>query len=166
MKPLIATDYEIRRFHREALSWVGTPFAIRSAVKGAGVDCVRFCAQVLTNVGHGCDYSNLPHYVSRSGHALVESRLIGWIENEGREWFQPVGAVNDIEFLQRISSMRLAPGDVLTIRIGAVAHHAGIVFKDLRFLHAMEGGKVEFADLRDPTYGQRLVAAFRPIRKD
>jgi len=34
---------------REALTWVGTPFHERAAVKGAGVDCARFISAVFKN---------------------------------------------------------------------------------------------------------------------
>lgn len=155
MKPLIQTPYEVRRYQREATSWIGTPFVIRSAVKNHGVDCVRLVSSVLVAVGHGADYSTLPPYVAREGHSAAESKLLRWIESAG-VWFQRVenGTPEWETWL---------PGDVVAMRIGAVAHHAMLVFEGSRFIHSAEGRKVEFGSAADRTYRSRIVAVFRPM---
>lgn len=133
-------------------SWVGTPFALGVAVRGAGVDCVRFSAEVLRECGHMGPYE-FPPYSIDGGDYLPESLVQLWMG--GNPLFEPLDRLD-----------YLMPGDVLEFRIGrGVSHHVGLYSgaPPQSIWSAMTSDGVRRRTLRDATWGRRLVAAWRPV---
>lgn len=134
-----------------AARWIKTPFILGAAVCGAGVDCVRFVASVLVECGHLDGYT-FPAYSVDGGSHLDKSLVEAWLEGNPR--FEPVPV------------SELMPGDVLAFRIGrGVSHHVGLYNgrPPGAIWSAMGNDGVQARTLRDPTWGRRLVRAWRPM---
>ena len=131
-----------------AARWLGTPFVPYGHQPGAGVDCAHLVAEILVEAGWIAGY-RFPRYRCDEGHHAGESRVIRWLAQSGQFAQVPAGTVQ--------------PGDVLTFRIGRVAHHVGLALAQERFIHAMRGRGVLVSTLRDPTYAKRLESVWRAV---
>jgi cell wall-associated NlpC family hydrolase len=78
-----------------------------------------------------------------------ESQVLHWLEGSSR--FKCLGDEGR------------QPGDVLCFRLGRVPHHVGLLIAGNHFVHAIRNYGVIESQLDDPTFGKRLVAAYRPI---
>lgn len=103
----------------EALTWLGTPFAHRSSVKGGGVDCAQFirCVFVACNVIPSFDS---PVYPSQWHLHRDEQRYIEWIERFAVETLVP------------------RPATVAIWKFGRCFSHAGILVDEENVIHAFE----------------------------
>lgn len=147
MKVFFASDTRQAKLLIEATRWIGTPFAPHAAIRGAGVDCVNLCAQLLKACGHADDFA-LPRYVMDGGKHNATSQLIEYLDS--REDF----------------SHPFAPaqcGDVLCFKLGRSSHHCGMMLHGKTFIHALYGRKVAFASLADKTFARALFAFYRPV---
>ena len=140
------------RIRVEAESWLGTPHVLRAQIKGAGVDCVRLGAGILSGSGFPGSFEGLPLYRADTGSHAKTSALI--------EWFR---ARTDFRELHPVEMDPLKPGDMICIRIGKVSHHMAVSVGGSRFVHSVIPGGVTRGDLRDRTWSKRLVAVFRPM---
>jgi len=130
----------------EALSWVGTPFAPHSCVKGAGCDCVQLAMGVYKAVGLWPAMASYPSYKLDTGSHLQASQVIGWALD--CPWMQPED--------------KAIIGSAVTFKIARVAHHIGIMISDTKFVHCWRKCGVTEADIRDPTWQSRLVSVWGP----
>lgn len=156
MKPYFSTSDRVERLRASARAWKGTPFALGASIRGAGVDCVRFVAEVLTECGHLSGYQ-FPTYTIDGGDHLERSLVEEWLSD--RSDFRLIRWGEGFHNL-------LADGDVLEFQIGkGVAHHVGIVTvaERMDLWSAMGSDGVQLRTLRDKTWGRRLVRAWRPI---
>jgi NlpC/P60 family putative phage cell wall peptidase len=102
----------------EAKSWVGTPFAHRAMVKGAGVDCAQLVRLVFIACGVLSETVDPGLYPSQWHLHRDEERYLNW------------------GYRLAIEVPRPQPADVAIWRFGRVFSHAGIVIDDERVLHA------------------------------
>src|SRR5215475_8049951 len=67
----------------EAKTWLGTPFAHRSMVKGAGVDCAQLVrlvfieCGVLSHAGITIDDEHVLHAFADNGHVTIDAIRMG-----------------------------------------------------------------------------------------
>lgn len=154
MKPYFESVERVARLKAVAGSWVGTPFAAHACVRGAGVDCIHFVAEVLRECGQLPGYE-FPAYRLDGGEHLQESQVTGWLRAH------PLFIEVDVK------DPRM-PGDVLEFRIGAgVSHHVGLMGDVItqRIWSSLGGSGLQVRVLRDGTWGRRLVRAWRPMDK-
>lgn len=132
-----------------ALAWAGTRFVMRARIRGGGVDCVNLGAGILEDAGFPGDFSELPVYRADSGKHATRSALCEWFE--ARPDFA------------RVDRSVLQAGDMVLFETGRVAHHMGVMINRDGFVHAMIRLGVREGTLRDSTFAERFVAAFRPM---
>ena len=132
-----------------ALMWVGTPFVPHASIRGAGADCVQLAGCLYIEVG-ALDIFDPPKYSIDGGHHLRTSQVIEWIEQSGR--FE-------------LAELAPAIGDLLCFRIGNIAHHVGVCFRESEFVHAIKDHGVVTGNLQDATWMKRLTAVYRPIEQ-
>lgn len=104
----------------EAQSWVGTPFHHAARVKGAGVDCLTFIAEVYTRASI-VPPQKLPFYRPDFMNHQAEETYLNGLLAHGREVKTPL------------------PGDVAIFKWGRIYAHAGIVVDWPWMLHAAPG---------------------------
>ena len=100
-------------------SWRGVPFLQYGTSRETGVDCVRFIREVYRECGIDVGAAaEIPRYSLAWGLHREHSQLLGWLlhNGEARERFRRVD-----------SAEAWMAGDLLAIRRGQCAHHAGVV---------------------------------------
>lgn len=100
-------------------SWRGVPFLQYGASRETGVDCVRFIREVFRDCGVDVGAAaEIPRYSLAWGVHSEHSQLIGWLlrNPEARERLRRVDRADEWK-----------AGDLLAIRRGQCAHHAGVV---------------------------------------
>jgi|ERR1044071_4170891 cell wall-associated NlpC family hydrolase len=65
----------------EALSWVGTPFAHQQRIKGAGVDCVNFVAEVARATGATPDVDFERNYRRRADGSQMMGEILRYLKS-------------------------------------------------------------------------------------
>lgn len=132
----------------EALSWLGTPWVHAARIKGAGVDCGQFLADVFERAGV---VAHVPTPAYAQDWALHRSEEVfrGIVEQYARPL--PSGAAP-------------APGDVLLFRFGRCLSHGGIVVEGRMFVHAyLNAGRVVVDSLdNNGDLAARCVGAWSP----
>jgi probable lipoprotein NlpC len=149
--PFFAGESRLRQLRSEAREWSGTPFHAHGKFKHIGVDCVWLAAEIYRVLGV-VPLQKLPRYTVGAGSHLEASKVAEGVAASGA--FEGVTPA-DIETVR--------PGDLLGFKLGRVIHHVGIVVEGTRFIHAIATIGVTESDLRDPTWGRRLGAIWRPI---
>ena len=136
---------------RVAKSWLGTPFAAHCSMRGVGVDCVHLVAEIYQRLGV-IDHFAPPEYNMDGGHHAETSPIETYVIGTGRFTSIPTTTpTHDLE-----------PADLITLRIGRLPWHCGLLLTQLRFIHAMQPRGVIESTLADPTYWSRLTGIFRP----
>lgn len=110
---------------REALSWEGTPFHDRAAVKGkdGGVDCARLLSEVFRSaIGLETSVPDISLQINLHQDAIERyARERGYETNEiYLEELKRAG-------FHEISLAQLAPGDLVVPKIGRIHWHGSIV---------------------------------------
>lgn len=152
MKWYFDSAEHLRKLYQVANTWMGTPFMLNAAVRGAGVDCVRFVAEVMKECGQLPHYE-FPHYTIDGGDHLKASLV--------EQWLRPHPLFTGIA----LDQLRY-PGDVMEFRVGrGVTHHVGLYMGDAfqRIWSAAGTDGVQVRTLRDNTWGKRLVRVWRPL---
>lgn len=132
-----------------ASAWLGTPFRAHSAVRGAGVDCVFLCAEVMRSSGVIDTYAFPPYALDHAKHQ-EQSLLLAWLDASPHFLHLPPAKPN-------------SAGDLALFQIGRCVHHAGVMLDARRFIHALEGPGVIISQLDDPTWSKRLHGFYRPL---
>ena len=103
---------------REAETWLGTPYHHMARIKGAGVDCLTFLAEVYAAAGVIEPVKEIPFYrLDFMRHQSDESYLDALLAR-GHEVEAPL------------------PADVVLYKWGRVFSHGGIVVEWPRIIHA------------------------------
>lgn len=165
MKPYFAGWSRVEMLRLAAESWIGTPFIPFAAVRGAGVDCVNLCAELLKASGFQPPSANTwPRYAMDGGKHNRESQLIAWLHANKQfapVWNRTLWTLGTPAYDASIAM----PGDVLCFTIGRSAHHAGLLIGGTKFIHCLFARKVMFASLADATFKRRLTAVYRPLEE-
>jgi cell wall-associated NlpC family hydrolase len=125
----------------EALTWLGTPYQHMGRVKGQGVDCGMFLAEVF----HGCGF--IPKLA-------IEDYPEDWYLRRGEEFY--LGWMK--KYSKEVQREPL-PGDVILYRYGGCISHGAIVIKWPAIIHAF-GRAVELADGSQREVKKRQRAIF------
>jgi cell wall-associated NlpC family hydrolase len=143
------TPARMDALHRVLVEWEGTPFVPFASIKGAGVDCVRFGAAVMAELGVITPVTDWPVYTMRGGGEAMLRVLFAHIE-----------ALDCMRRMPGLDNVRA--GDALVFSTGRALHHVAVAYDEAVFFHAMPGYGVERASLADDTFGSRLVRVYRP----
>ncbi len=132
----------------EALSWLGTPWVHAARIKGAGVDCGQFLADVFERAGV-VGYVPTPEYPQDWALNRSEERFKNIVE----QYAAPIGKERTPE-----------PGDVALFRFGRCLSHGGIVVEWPRIVHAyINAGRVVVDSLdNNPDLARRYSGAWSP----
>jgi cell wall-associated NlpC family hydrolase len=139
-----------RHLAHVAQSWLGTPFHPHAAIRGVGVDCVHLLAEICREPDLFAGYE-LPRYTMDGGDHTDASQVLSWLEAHPR--FRRID----------LASEALAAGDLITFRLGRVAHHVGPILSQKTFLHAIRDCGVLESRIDEKTYARRLLQAYRPV---
>jgi cell wall-associated NlpC family hydrolase len=132
----------------EAARWLGTPFAHRGAVPGAGVDCVQLVGQLMCACGVAESYEFGDDYpLDWSMHS--DRSLIA-------EYIDRVGCFERLE-----PTATAMPGDIAGFRIGLCIQHAGVMLGPRDFIHVIAGRRTVISRIDDATWGRRLECYWR-----
>ena len=112
----------------EARTWLRTPYHHAARLKGVGVDCAMFLAEVYAAVGLVPRIEPEPYPPDWHLHR-GEERFKAWLNR----------------YAVRVDSP--LPGDVAMYRFGRAASHGAIVIAWPRIIHARIGAGVELADV-------------------
>lgn len=155
MNTYFSTPDRVQALQASVLSWIDTPFAAHSCVKGAGVDCVRFASAVMAECGV-LRQLEFPQYTIDGGLHRERSQVLEWLD--ARPEFAPVANAKMGDCLS---------GDILAFASarGAVEHHVGVYLggKSAEFANAMIKYGVKVRTLRDGTWIRLLRAVYRPV---
>jgi hypothetical protein len=151
--PFYSTPERIVALEEAALSWLGTPFAGNSAVKGpqGGVCCHRLVHCVLMESGWGA-IAEVPSAPSALAWRTSEGVMLDWLRGRPdllREYLP--GGVEPVA------------GDIVVYQIGMCAHHMGLILTQDRLLHAWRRGGAQLSHARDRQLASRAIALFRPM---
>lgn len=145
------TEAECDALTRVAVSWAGTPFADRGAVKGAGVTCHRLPAAIYAEA-EWLPSLDIPEgpvgHARASGDSLMES----WLDGVGVRYFRPVFVDPPFQ-----------PGDLLGFRLGRCIHHLALVIAAGHVVHAIARHGVVVAPEVPRQWLPRLARVWRPI---
>lgn len=130
----------------EALSWERTPWHHRARVKGAGVDCGMFVAEVYERTGV-VEHIEPGDYPSDWMQHNTESRMLEWAER----------------YCDKIESDPL-PGDLVLFEFGLCVSHAAIVIEWPRIIHAYIKARAVVQDdvVGNAALAQRVAGIWRP----
>lgn len=127
---------------QEAISWLRTPWIHHARVKGAGVDCGMFLAEVYPAAGVTApidpgEYPNDWHQHQE------EQRYLRIVET----------------YAHRIDTPP-QPGDIALFSWGRCISHGGIVVEYPRIIHSFAGHGVVYGDLVHDLYLAKRLAGF------
>ena len=121
---------------KEALTWLGTPYHHKAAVKGVGVDCAMLVGSVAKSLKLLDSSVPFPNY-STQWHLHNREELM-------------------LSMLQEYGCIEINPkedckvGDILTFKYGRVSSHLGILINNNQIIHAREDvGSVVINDLNE-----------------
>lgn len=103
----------------EAKTWMGTPYAHRQRLKGAGVDCAGLPLCVYAEVGI-IPPTDVGEYSAQWHLHRGREMYLEWVERFARE----------------IPLADAKPGDFLVFRFGRTFSHGAIVLEGARVIHA------------------------------
>lgn len=147
--PLIFDGDDELHLFSVAHAWLGTPFAERQGIKGAGVDCVHLVAAIMQECGAQFAFSP-PYYRMDQTVHYDRSFLAEYLD-------------------QCPLTERLTPGqppqagDIVTLLFGRAPHHCGVVLDYPRFIHSARPVGVVINQLDDAKLAARVVAFYRPL---
>jgi len=150
MTPYFATPERIEALKAAIEPLKGTPFAANGIATGpaGGIACQFLITAALRAAG----FDTPPGPYGPANHWKFSSRSLILEYLQTRPEFQPLPMDADA-----------IPGDVLGFTLGKCIHHAGLYLGNSTFFHVMPHAPACVATLRDPTWGTRLAAVWRPV---
>jgi cell wall-associated NlpC family hydrolase len=145
MNTWFSSEERIEALVTEARSWLGTPFRANAAIKGAGVCCHLYVAEVFMAIRavkrREFPQANPNHSLSQTD-SLIEpfmASMPDFIEVDG----PPIS------------------GDILGFKIGGCTHHIAIVLRGEEMIHAVRRHGVMINRWDDPMWAKRLTWIWR-----
>lgn len=138
-----------------AESWVGTPFMFAGKEKGRGVSCQMLPWAIYRECG--LDLAWTPPLRTAGGQDEDKARRVSeFIEATGQFARVPLGGINDFTMLRA--------GDLLTFEVLRAEYHLGLFLdvRQLKFIHTIKEYGTSVSNLFDPTYGEKILGAWRP----
>jgi hypothetical protein len=142
---------ELYRLNDAALSWQGTPFCERSAVRGAGVCCHRLVIEVLIEAGW-LPRIEVPDGSVRWAAANTRSLIVEWFDGPGAQYF---------DRMQSLDWSAVEPGDIVGFRLGRTLHHLALALPNGRWTHAAEGVGAVIVTEIPPAWRKRAERLWR-----
>lgn len=130
-----------------ARTWVGTPFYPHIAKRGVGADCVTLGLAIYKEAGVIPANTELPQYRLDTGDSLNSSIVLNWLSQS--PYFEAEEGMPKL-------------GSAITLKIGKVVHHVGVMIDQTQFVHAIRSYGVVTGDLRDSTWMKRLRTCWGP----
>jgi len=155
LAPLSAEQQMRVRVIAEALTWLGTPYAPRQRVKGAGCDCFTWIAETLLACGV-MEKIDLPFYK--------------------RDWFCHTDKEHYMALLMRFATRlpstiarqgeSVESGNIILTCVGdsKVMDHGAIVTKWPRVIHSVDPRVVEVNATKNWMWAGREIAIFDPYK--
>ena len=147
----------IKRLHRRAQAWQGTPFRERHCLPQVGVDCVPFVWDLMhaSRVCGPVDLAAIPPYKTdwsaHNDQSILLPILDDWLEREEIA----TQKIEDRDALQA--------GDVLIFSPGKCAHHLGVALSATHFIHVYRGPGVVRDPLDHKRFSRYFQSALRPL---
>ena len=113
------TDSWRKAVVQEAESWLGTPYHPHARIKGAGVDCLTFLAEVYAAAGIIEPIVDIPFYRTDGMFHQKEETYLNGVLKYGTEIIGPP-----------------EPGDAVLFKWGPLFWHGAIVIKWPKLIHA------------------------------
>jgi cell wall-associated NlpC family hydrolase len=139
---------------REARTWLGTPYNLGACVKGVGVDCVQFVAEVYKAVGLvPCEEEVGIFMHDWFAHTHEELYLLRVLKYTKR-----------IVETQAYRSVKALPGDLILTKAAQskVYNHAGIVLSWPTIIHAISPAVVEVNATTHPMWAFKKIVVLDP----
>jgi cell wall-associated NlpC family hydrolase len=133
-----------------AESWIGTPCAPNSAVKGpgGGVSCHNLVAAVLVECG--C----LPAFDVPQGR-------MDWARHNSTSIIEAYMDAHP-SFERIVVGDQLQPGDILGYQYGRCVHHLSLALDRGELVHVFRQVGAIKGTINDPTFSSRLKRIWRP----
>lgn len=149
MKPWFDTTERVAALLMYATSWIGTRFAPNSCLKGRGVSCQKLAGSLYKECGFlGMDV-DIPEGPMDWSNNHKDSLIVAWVSSR-REFADVTG-------------QKPQAGDLVGFRLGSCVQHMGVMVDGQYFVHVTRGTATELADIRQPTFANRLEKLWRPI---
>jgi hypothetical protein len=139
------TSERIEALDATVLSWNETPFRANACIKGAGVCCHLYVAEVFMEMGA---LKRRAFPFADPNHSLTQTRSL----------IEPFMA--SLEGFVEITGTPI-PGDVLGFKIGGCTHHIAVALKEHRMSHAVRRYGVMINRFDDPMWASRLTRIWR-----
>ena len=151
------TEAEMRKkIVDEALSWLDTPYHLKSRIKGVGVDCATLILQVMVNCGIFTDERLGPYSQDWWAHVTEEKYAVSVLRH----------AKKILETVCYRSTM-VEPGNILLVHTARSPrlNHGAIVIKYPIIIHALHPA-VSMVDVtRDPAWAYQAVEIYDPLQR-
>lgn len=123
-------------------SWLGTPYLHKAGVKGAGVDCVYFIGELLTEVGVVAKRGKIKYLnYNKQTYMSTKEPLIKNIEAQFYVEKLPIEEPS-------------MDGDILLFKFGNSSSHMGICYNN-KLVHAVNKYGVKINSLEDTIWCQK-----------
>lgn len=142
------TAAKVKALRDAALSWVGTPFCVRGAVRGGGVSCHRLCVEIYREAGFLPSDFAAPHGRADWARWRKHSQMADWLD--ASMWFTRARFV--------------APGNLLGLQGQAdgCINHLAVMLDQGELVHCMRHTGVQIVPLADPTFFGSVREMWRP----
>lgn len=170
MTPFFNAVDRVATLDRVVKFWMGTPFHPYAGLRGVGVDCVHLAAALLAESGFKGRIF-LPRYSIEGGCHLNRKLLVEFLC--AREDFAPITVLPAAAELAKgccgevnvpVPRAELRAGDVLIFNLRK-REHCGVCLGAEHFVHVYTKHAVTLNSLNDPSWGDLLVTAFRPMEE-
>jgi cell wall-associated NlpC family hydrolase len=148
--PYFSTPERIDALRAAIKALEGTPFMSNGIATGPGGGIA--CQMLITSALIAAGFNTPPAPYGPANHWKFSSRSLVVEYLATRPEFVAV----DLE-------KEPMPGDIIGFLMGKCIHHAGLYAGDFKFFHVMPHLPATLSTLRDPTWGTRLAAIWRPI---
>jgi len=166
---------------KEALSWVGTPFAEcyqeeipnmpTRDLKGAtgAIDCVGLVEHIFYNIGASDQFSFKREAADYQSHRTGE-KILDYLrgKDDDPQSARLSAILVELQIPETVTEQHAVtprdffkPGDILVLQHGSLFHMPVIYDDDLHFVNALPRLGVIEGTIQDYSYSQHLVAVFR-----
>jgi cell wall-associated NlpC family hydrolase len=169
---------QAQKLHKEAISWLGTPFAEcpflpgkRCDLKGmgGGIDCIGLAQEIFSRIGATEEFV-FPRSAADYQSNQLGQKVLTWLRG-GADTPESKRLREILVELQIPSAVTdpvadtprdfFKPGDILVMRKKGLFHMPVIYDEGLHFVNALPRRGVIEGTVQDSSYSVHLVAAFR-----
>ena len=141
-------EEERQKIIDEAMTWKGTPHRDKARVKGVGVDCATYLAEVSIACGFVPKDIFIPDYSPQ------------WHLHRNREMY----IEELLKWTREITEDQAGPGDVAVWKFARCFSHGAIIIKWPRIIHCVKDIGVHEDDASNCSMFRNRDDTFRPVR--